>query len=766
MANEFKYTIRADDKSKPAVQSAKREMRGMEDSAKRLGNVLKGAFTVGAIVAVGRAAFKAARELEQAYAVQERAERKLAAAVRANPMMDPKSATRIREFASELQGVSTIGDETTISMAGMLAAMGRNEDQITDLMQAAADLSAATGISLDSAVRNLNKTFGGLTGELGELMPELKNLTTEQLMAGDAITVVREQFDGMAESMRDTVDGSMKAFSNAWGDLKEEMGERAARRMQPIRDFFTGLITDLTDAVAKQNDFIANQELIEGVASGARGLGGADADPLIAQIQNQLSEAYRSIHRSEMELERLGSLGNQRGVGVGIEAHESNIAKNLESIAELEHQLAVIRRESAQQQEAAAERARVAEQNAQLAQGRSDFAEVRAALEEQLRVNQNLEALWEDQFDLDRENSDAVKTALETLVGMGYNVSGANIQTILDIYGDHILKPVEKMSEDAEDLSTTLSDVDLQFGTALMGINQLGDVLTNQLIVTLADGVGELHEFGDAVRDASGTLSQVGNVGESFTDGAGAGRAGSYGDVSIRSLAPGVEGLEGMLGGLGDTMTAALGPIGILVGEFMKLMSNIKAVQELLAPLGIVLDGILAVIGPVLNEGLAPLVGIFHMIGQVIGHLLLPVLELLFPIVQAMANAFVWLYNKAFVPVYNVLREFGNRVYNFFVDLVNWVIRALNSIPFVDIGYVSKRGLDHGKLDEIDVSDLSDTGSGYLGEGGGSPASYTTGRNITINMVVNTDALVGEDGIREFALMIRDEIYSAEALGA
>ena len=49
--------------------------------------------------------------------------------------------------------------------------------------------------------------------------------------------------------------------------------------------------------------------------------------------------------------------------------------------------------------------------------------------------------------------------------------------------------------------------------------------------------------------------------------------------------------------------------------------------------------------------------------------------------------------------------------------------------------------------------------------GGGAGASYTSGRNLTINIEINTDVIAGEGGIRQLAVMLRDEIYSAEELG-
>ena len=75
---------------------------------------------------------------------------------------------RLIKQAGELQSRSLFGDEETIGQQAFLASLGLTEQQINDTIEAAAQLSSATGMTLDSAVKNLAKTYGGLSGELGE----------------------------------------------------------------------------------------------------------------------------------------------------------------------------------------------------------------------------------------------------------------------------------------------------------------------------------------------------------------------------------------------------------------------------------------------------------------------------------------------------------------------------------------------------------------------------------------------------------------------
>lgn len=132
---------------------------------------------------------------------------------------------RLIAQAGELQSRSTLGDETIIDQQAFLAALGLSEVQIGKTINAAAELSAALGISLESAVKNLAKTFGGMTGKLGESIPALKNLTKEQLMAGEAIDFVNENYKGFAATAASTGAGALVQLKNLLGDIGEMFGQ-------------------------------------------------------------------------------------------------------------------------------------------------------------------------------------------------------------------------------------------------------------------------------------------------------------------------------------------------------------------------------------------------------------------------------------------------------------------------------------------------------------------------------------------------------------
>ncbi|UKI52771.1 MAG: hypothetical protein L6V86_06350 [Treponema sp.] len=136
-----------------------------------------------------------------------------------------------------------------------LAAAGRTQAEIQEIMSAALDISASGAMSMESAVKNLNKTFSGLSGELGESVPQIKSLTKEQLRNGEAVRIIARQYEGMAKETAKAT-GSGIQLSNAVGDLKEQLGMGFTAIIRPVNVLFTNLVTKVGNAIGKVNELL------------------------------------------------------------------------------------------------------------------------------------------------------------------------------------------------------------------------------------------------------------------------------------------------------------------------------------------------------------------------------------------------------------------------------------------------------------------------------------------------------------------------------
>jgi ABC-type transporter Mla subunit MlaD len=164
---------------------------------------------------------KAINECTEAYKGQVIAERALDTAIQNNPFISGASSKALKEFASDMQRVTNYGDEQLIPMMTNLVSLGRTESETMQIMSVAMDMSAGMGISLDSAITQLNATLNGSIGRLGQQNAELKGLTEEELKQGKAIEILGEKFKGLSSATADT----SKQLQNIKGDFKEALGQ-------------------------------------------------------------------------------------------------------------------------------------------------------------------------------------------------------------------------------------------------------------------------------------------------------------------------------------------------------------------------------------------------------------------------------------------------------------------------------------------------------------------------------------------------------------
>lgn len=220
----------------------------------KLGGVASsGGVAAAAITAAVMAAKKyieTLKEANEAYKVQEKAEKALSKAAENNPYLNGEGVERLKDFAGEIQKVSNYGDEATIDIMAQLAATGRSEAEIMKIMAAAADYAAAKHIDLKTAAEILNSTYSGMAGTMGRQIAEIKDLTDEQLKNGDAIDLIAKKYKGFAA---DAVDSGTQA-KNAFGDFMESVGKMANPMFEGLNQRSKSFWESMTEQMKKFND--------------------------------------------------------------------------------------------------------------------------------------------------------------------------------------------------------------------------------------------------------------------------------------------------------------------------------------------------------------------------------------------------------------------------------------------------------------------------------------------------------------------------------
>lgn len=130
--------------------------------------------------------------------------------------------------AEALQKLGSVNQEAVQGVQALLANLGVAGSQLSTATQAAVDLSAALGIGLDAAAVQVGKTVNGVTGRLGQLVPELAALSKEALAAGEGIQVLAERFGGQAQAQAVTYANSIARLNEALQDTSEVLGGSGA----------------------------------------------------------------------------------------------------------------------------------------------------------------------------------------------------------------------------------------------------------------------------------------------------------------------------------------------------------------------------------------------------------------------------------------------------------------------------------------------------------------------------------------------------------
>lgn len=321
----------------------------------------------------------------EAYRVQANAEKALEIAARNNPYLNDENVYNLRQFASALQGMSEVGDEVSLQVMSQLAATGRTEQEIMRIMQAAADMAAATGQDIGSVAQQLNATFTGNAGALARQIGEVKNLTQAELEAGKAVEIIASKYKGSAAELADVE----VQLSNAWGDFKENIGRGWQQVTEPVKSFFLGVLNDINEITSKTN------ALEDAEGARANGTNTAlqikllldNAREQLSILQKEHAEAKLLVNDSEALRKKTAEMHGYYSKGEA-ERRYNSLTQQISSQAEKVRQLSIEYGKLSEAEKKAAE-----EEAALLAEQEKANAQVAKDAEAVDVINNNAEAL-------------------------------------------------------------------------------------------------------------------------------------------------------------------------------------------------------------------------------------------------------------------------------------------------------------------------------------------------------------------------------------
>jgi hypothetical protein len=325
--NTFEFTLTANNKGlKKALEESIDNAGKLEGALSSALGVFGGGLALKGVELLGSGIGKLsgfALESVDAFAEQEDALNKLGQALRSTGAFSEEAVASVADFAAELQKASRFGDETIIAQVAFAKSLGATTAQAKALVQAAANLSATLGGSLEENVDKLGKTLSGTTGRLAQYIPELKNLTEEQLRAGAAADIINSKYGGAAANDLKTYSGSIQATKNAFSDLQEEIGQLLAKNPLTVNAI------DLT------------KKALEGLGESVRSINSAlTGNAGFLKLETTVEGAAAQLKNLDTEVEKLKQTISDKQLEESVDIATQGFSRQTTVIAGLEAELA------------------------------------------------------------------------------------------------------------------------------------------------------------------------------------------------------------------------------------------------------------------------------------------------------------------------------------------------------------------------------------------------------------------------------------------
>ena len=239
--------------------------------------------------------YDAGKEMFDLFKVQEQAEAKLNATLKATAFSAGMAADELTNLASALQKQTLFGDEAIIGAESLLLTFKKiGKDIFPQVTETVLDMSAALGQDLKTSAIQVGKALNDPIRGVGALRKVGVDFTEDQEelirvmvetndIAGAQAVIMNElasEFGGVATALGDTATGALEQFNNAMNDGKEVGGEFIAHTMKPTVNWLTKLIESSNDGKNALMDL--------DVALGTIGAGG-DAGDLTNEMMTQLA---------------------------------------------------------------------------------------------------------------------------------------------------------------------------------------------------------------------------------------------------------------------------------------------------------------------------------------------------------------------------------------------------------------------------------------------------------------------------------------------
>ncbi|NBK22383.1 MAG: hypothetical protein EOM68_10195 [Spirochaetia bacterium] len=771
MAAQAKVIIKGQNDIGGAVKAAASDLGSLKGAADKLGGVLKTAFSGAAIIASVKMLGDAVAGCFSEFSEAERSYKQLALA-----LGDSASYEKVVSVVDRLSTQTLAGKGDIEAMVAQLAALGKSADDIEGISEAAVYLSNVTGKDLNASMMNLLDSYTGATGELKKLGIELEGMTKEEFAQGAAVDAVIEKLGTYSAMMADGDTAQhLTNMKNTWEDVKQQVGGIIDYNFGPwLAGFdvaFSGIKTNLINiinyvgAVVKNLPSVFKLTMMTVWEMLKRTFEWDSIKLIISTTAGNIGIVFSAMLRAVFE-------GIPRMIGGlvgGVINWLTYIGLNIEAVI---------------------------------------LGAIQGAVN---KAGQDLQGTWVGKlfglgdklasFDLGAEQVKQDAGFYKQRADKSFESVGVTLATAV---GEAVSTAKTVALNTTEMIATLYGDIAVDFKTAL------DEIVAPDLeeIAKKADATDQTKLLSQMAKSGSDTADSsaktVENIKKTDT---------RMGDQISAKLGESLGGLLGnILGGAGGGIIGMaaeelLGGVGAIVTALSPL---VDIIFNTLSPFGILLtiiEGFVSVIQPALSAVFQPLVDVFTWIGTTLAGLFLPVLDVLATAFSLVANILMAVLGpilQSLAPVFQILAGIMTALspilllvakaftilmspIQFLADLFSWLgswVQYLGSViataaynlvhPFNQKRYETSPGgfksdAFSGLADRLaNIDAIADQGSiatqAVSTSTAVGSAAYQGATQVTIN-IYQQAPIVGSDGMRAFARMIRGEFEQLDYYG-
>lgn len=809
--------ISADNQLKKGIDPAKKAMLELQGIASKLDRQISKGLSIAGIAATAVASWKlitsAAKECINAYSEAEKVSKRLEAVWANVGAQTGKTAKDVDDLAESLEKETYFSSESIKQAELLLAATeSLTEEGFDRALNASLDLAAALGEDVTSAAQTLAKaiqepesalsrlkTIGvSFTDEEKDQIKALAEANDEYAAQDIILTKIEQKYKDVAKAINNTPTGTIDNIKDTLGDIKEALGGALLDSISPALETLYGWLQKISAWVADVAD-------LNGVANALK-QGESLASFPSALLERAMREYGNAKNSNNPEFR------NRTVYDQWIDAIEKELATRATN-----NVISPTVTGGGNSNSTTTQATAILSDFFSSYMPKDLVAEYTAVID-----------TAQDYLDKLAQNVPATKAELRELLGLSEGTSGAQIKEEIENGGyiPALEKIIATYTEKLDALTTgildspTLTDLD----SILASYGKQSNAYQIKQLKEEYNRIAEAYEYAseeDKVylreilasnekqrKELEGGIDEI--VNGSFLDNLENALSGAFQNLGFDS-----DSSSTAAGTVISTFTQNLGETGEVIERLASNMAMMgPALGAIVTALQYVVEGIAETIGPVLNDfvmnGIEPL----RELGRVIGEILLPILESIMPLVEESGRMLMGIFNALGViitpiaefigailtpiiakitatleilePLLKVIAGAVITVSTAFEWVAQWIKHIFavlfNALASIEImGWRPLEGLgmsDPGKpgsYQDMWQANWEKVNKGFeyspteLAESASmnqalSQASYRGATNVTINIYA-TGPFVGDNGMRDFARMIREEFDALDYYG-